>query len=464
MPKSEVNHVWKVLNNPKKRVIIAIAPAVRAAIGEVFGFVSENGTEITGNIVTALRSIGFANVFDISFTADMTIVEETNEFVERLRSNKDLPMFTSCCPAWVRFVEQYYPDFIRNLSTCRSPQGIYGSIARKIMPKILEIPKEDLIVVSVMPCTAKKYEARRTPLAIDNVADINYVLTTQELARMIEESGFCFDKIEPSAFDMPLGFKTGGGIIFGNSGGVTEAVLRNIVDNKSETGNNEAEQFSFVRGENAIREIKINFNNRELKMIVVYGLGNARKILRDIKVNTKKYDFLEVMACPNGCIGGAGQPVYTDLSIREKRAKILYENDKTMELHKPYDNLYVQKIYEQYLGKPGSIKACKYLHTKYEYRKRFSEIIEISKPTNKSNVKVNVCFGNNCIKNGAKEILKHIVDFAEREKYKDRIGIEVSICLEKCSKGPVVKVAGNTLEHCTPEIVERVILEELSRV
>jgi NADH-quinone oxidoreductase subunit G len=461
IPKSEVSHVWKVLNSPRKRVIIAIAPAVRAAIGEVFGFVSENGTEITGKVVTALRSMGFARVFDISFTADMTIVEEANEFIERLRNNKDLPMFTSCCPAWVRFVEQYYPDFIQNLSTCRSPQGMYGSIARKIMPKVLEIPSEDLIVVSVMPCTAKKYEARRAQLAIDGVADIDYVLTTQELARMIEESGLCFNKIEPSSFDMPLGFKTGSGIIFGNSGGVTEAVLRNIVANKSET--NEAEQFSFVRGENAIREIKINFNNRELKMVVVYGLGNARKILRDIKVNREKYDFVEVMACPNGCIGGAGQPVYTDLSVRKKRARILYENDKTMELHKPYDNLYVQKIYKQYLEKPGSIKACEYLHTKYEYRKRFSEIIEISKPTNKNNVKVNVCFGNNCIKKGAKEILKHIVDFAERKKYKDNIWIEVSICLEKCSKGPVVKIADRTLEHCTPEIVERVILKELNK-
>jgi NADH-quinone oxidoreductase subunit G len=388
----------------------------------------------------------------------MTIVEEANEFTERLKTNKNIPMFTSCCPAWVKFVEQYYPDFIQNLSTCRSPQGMYGSIARKFMPEILEISRKDLVVVSVMPCTAKKYEAR----IVDGVTDIDYVLTTQELARMIEEFGFCFNKIEESEFDMPLGFKTGGGIIFGNSGGVSEAVLRNLVNNKLEI--NEAEQFSFVRGENAIRELKMNFNGRELKMVIAYGLGNARKILRDIKIDREKYDFVEIMACPNGCIGGAGQPMYTDLSVRKNRARILYENDKTMDLHKSCDNLYVRKIYEQHLGKPGSEKACEYLHTKYEYRKRFSEILEISRPTNKNNIKVNICFGNNCIKKGAKEILKHVIDFTEKGKYKNNVGIEVSICLKKCSKGPIVKIANNTLRNCTPDIVERVMLEELDRI
>ncbi|MDR3256914.1 MAG: [FeFe] hydrogenase, group A [Endomicrobium sp.] len=460
VPKSEVNYVWKALSDPKKKVIIAIAPAVRAAIGEVFGLAGENGTEVAGKVVTALRTMGFAKIFDVSFTADMTIVEEANEFIDRLSKDDDIPMFTSCCPAWVKFVEQYYPDFLQNLSTCRSPQGMYGSIARRIMPEMLEIPKEDLIVVSVMPCTAKKYEARRPELAKDGIIDIDYVLTTQELAMMIEEAGFHFAKLESSAFDMPFGFKTGGGVIFGNSGGVTEAVLRNVVNTKSD-GINESEQFNFVRGEDGIREAKIDLGNRELKIAIVYGLKNARNVLRDIKANKSRYDFVEVMACPGGCIGGAGQPIYTDLSVRKTRTKVLYENDRAMELHKPQDNPYVQKIYKDYLGKPGCRQAHEYLHTGYRYKKRFNQTFEIYKSEKENNVKVNVCFGNSCIQKGSKEILKHIVDFAESGKY--NVDIEVSICLEKCSKGPVVKVADQIIEHCTLQAAEKAIREELKK-
>ncbi|MDR3275556.1 MAG: [FeFe] hydrogenase, group A [Endomicrobium sp.] len=463
MPRSEVNYVWKALSNSNKKVIVAIAPAVRAAIGEVFGLSGENGTEAAGKIVTVLRSMGFAKVFDISFSADMTIVEEANEFVERLGKDRDMPMFTSCCPAWVKFVERYYPDFIPNLSSCRSPQGMYGAVAKKIIPEMLGIPKEDLVVVSVMPCTAKKFEARRPELSKDGIADIDYVLTTQELARMIEEAGLCFGELEPSSFDMPLGFKTGSGIIFGNSGGVTEAVLRNVVNNKSD-GIDEADQFNFVRGENGLREAKINLNGKELNIAIVYGLKNARKILRDIKVDKSRYNFVEVMACPGGCIGGAGQPVYTDLAVRNTRTKVLYENDKTMELHKSQDNLYVQKIYRDYLGNPGSHSAHEYLHTGYKYTKRFKETFGIYKPLKENYIKINICFGNNCIQKGSKDILKHIMSFIENSDYKDSVGIDVSICLEKCSKGPVVRVAGKTIERCTSESAEKAILEELKRI
>jgi NADH-quinone oxidoreductase subunit G len=462
MPKSEVSAVWKALSDTKKKVIISIAPAVRAAIGEVFGFVGENGTEAAGKIVTALKSMGFSKVFDISFSADMTIVEEANEFLERIKNNGTIPMFTSCCPAWVKFAEQYYPEFLPNLSTCRSPQGMYGSVARRIMPEILEVPKENLVVVSVMPCTAKKYEARRSQLAKDGVVDIDYVLTTQELALMIEEVGLRFGDIKPSAFDMPLGFKTGGGVIFGNSGGVTEAVLRYVVNTKSD-GVDDAEQFNFVRGENGLREAKINLGGRELRIAVVYGLKNARKVLRDIKADKTRYDFIEVMACPGGCIGGAGQPVYTDLAARRRRTKVLYENDKTMELHNPQDNPYVQKLYKEHLDKPGSRKAHEYLHTSYKYKKRFKETVELSDSVHDSNVKVNVCFGSGCMAKGSKEILKHIVNFAESEKCKNKVDITASICLEKCSNGPNTKVAGKTVERCTSETVEKAILDELKK-
>ncbi|MDR1086942.1 MAG: [FeFe] hydrogenase, group A [Endomicrobium sp.] len=457
LPKTEFREVWKALSDEKKKVIVAIAPAVRAAIGEVFGVSEENGTEIAGKIVTALRSMGFAKVFDISFTADMTIIEEANEFLERLEKSDNVPMFTSCCPAWVRFVEQYYPDFIKNISTCRSPQGMYGSIARRIMPEVLGISKEELVVVSVMPCTAKKYEARRSELAKDGVIDIDYVITTQELALMIEEAGLRFGDLEASAFDMPLGFKTGGGIIFGNSGGVTEAVLRNVMN----ANGDESEEFNFVRGENSVREAKLKVGARELKLAVVHGLKNARKVLRDIRADKKRYDFVEVMACPGGCIGGAGQPVYSDLAVRKKRSKVLYENDKIMELHKPQDNPYVQKIYKDYLEKPGSKKAHEYLHTSFKYRKRFKETLEIFKSHLEKSINVDVCVGNNCLRKGSKEILKHIIG---DNKFKDNVNVEALICLEKCSNGPAVKINGKTFEHCTPDSVENAIKEELKKI
>ncbi|MDR3092808.1 MAG: [FeFe] hydrogenase, group A [Endomicrobium sp.] len=462
MPKSEISYVWKALSDPKKKVIVAIAPAVRAAIGEVFGLAGGNGTEIAGKIVAALRSMGFARVFDVSFAADMTIVEEANEFVERLKNNTNMPQFTSCCPAWVKFIEQYYPDFISNLSSCRSPQAMYGSVAKRIMPGILKIPKEDLIVVSIMPCTAKKFEARRPELSKNGILDIDYVLTTQELARMVEEAGLRFGELEPSAFDMPLGFKTGGGIIFGNSGGVTEAVLRSVVNNNS-YGTSETEQFNFVRGEDGLREMKVNLGDRKLRIAVVYGLKNARKILRDIKADKSRYDFVEVMACPGGCIGGAGQPVYKDLSVRKTRTEVLYKSDKTMELHRPQDNPYVQKIYEDYLGEPGSCAAHEYLHTKYKYKKRFKETFEIHKPAKENSIKVSVCFGTGCMQKGSREILKHIVDFIKNGECKDHVGIEVSICLERCFKGPVVKVADQILEYCTTKRAEEAIHEELKK-
>jgi NADH-quinone oxidoreductase subunit G len=460
-PRSEVKEIWKALSNKNKKVVVAIAPAVRAAIGEVFGLAKENGTEASGRIVTALKTMGFYKVFDISFTADMTIVEEANEFLERIKENNNIPLFTSCCPAWVKFVEQYYPEFINNLSTCRSPQGMYGSIAKRIMPEVLGVNKEDLIVVSIMPCTAKKYEARRQELANNGEIDIDYVITTQELAMMIEEAGLRFQDLDAYAFDMPLGFKTGAGIIFGNSGGVTEAVLRNVASSIVD-GQDESDQFSFVRGEDGIRETKISLSGRELKIAIVYGLKNARQILRELKTEKRKYDFVEVMACPGGCIGGAGQPIYNDLATRQNRAKVLYENDKTLELHKSQDNPYVQKLYDDYLGNtPGSLKAHEYLHTHYKYRKRYKESVAISDNSNNSGIDINVCFGNHCMKKGSKEILEHIVDYVDNKNYKDKVNISASICLEKCFSAPNVKVACTTISKVSDKAVEEAIDKEI---
>jgi NADH-quinone oxidoreductase subunit G len=229
-----------------------------------------------------------------------------------------------------------------------------------------DIKREDLVVVSVMPCTAKKFEATRPELAEDGIPDTDIVLTTQELARMIEESGLSFANLEQSAFDMPLGFKTGGGVIFGNSGGVAEAVLRNVL---SKADSNETDEFSFIRGADGIREATLDINGKALRVAIVHGLGNARKVIKQIKNKEKEYDLIEVMACPGGCIGGAGQPVYDGMETRNRRTKCLYENDKVLELHKPMDNPYVQQVYKNYFKKPCSHEAHEYLHTHYTDRK-----------------------------------------------------------------------------------------------
>ncbi|MDR2191417.1 MAG: [FeFe] hydrogenase, group A [Endomicrobium sp.] len=460
--KSEVSEVWNALSDPKKKVVVAIAPAVRASIGEVFGVPGENGTEAAGKMVSALRSMGFARVFDISFSADMTIVEEANEFVERLGNGGVFPMFTSCCPAWIKFVEQYYPDMLPNLSSCRSPQGMFGSIARKMLPENIEVQKEDLVIVSVMPCTAKKFEARRPELSMENRQDIDYVLTTQELARMIEESGLNFKELELSPFDMPLGFKTGGGVIFGNSGGVTEAVLRNVIHNKS-ADVDEVAAFDFVRGENGIREATVNAGGKELNIAVVHGLKNAREVVRVLRENPSKYDFVEVMACPGGCIGGAGQPVYKDMSVRKRRTKVLYDNDKTLELHKPQDNPYVQRVYDKYMeGKPGTHSAHELLHAPHFNRKRLTERpFPIYKPSKEKKLEIDVCFGTACIVRGAQKLLQQILEYIAEKDYKDNVEVDASFCFEKCSKGPLVKIADTVIEKCTIEAAKAAIDEKM---
>ncbi|WP_372519406.1 [FeFe] hydrogenase, group A [Candidatus Ruminimicrobiellum ovillum] len=457
--KSDVTRVWNALGNKDKKVIVAIAPAVRAAIGEAFGIAKESGTEAAGKMVTALKNMGFFKVFDISFAADLTIVEEANEFVERFTKGEKLPQFTSCCPAWIKFTEQYYPDMIKNLSSCMSPQGMFGSLAKEMLPKMYGIKREDLVVVSVMPCTAKKFEATRPELSKDGIPDTDIVLTTQELARMIEESGLSFANLEQSAFDMPLGFKTGGGVIFGNSGGVAEAVLRNVL---SKENSNDTDEFAFIRGEEGIREANLKVGDKDLRLAVVYGLGNARKVIKQIKNKEKEYDLIEVMACPGGCIGGAGQPVYDKLEVRNKRTKCLYENDSVLELHKPQDNPYVQQVYKEILGAVGGEKAHEILHTFHTNRRRITEKpFLIQAATDANSINVNVCFGTGCMLRGSQKILKSILDFVESKKISDKVEVKASFCFERCSRGPVVSVGSTVIEQATPEKVAKEIEKNL---
>jgi NADH-quinone oxidoreductase subunit G len=281
---------------------------------------------------------------------------------------------------------------------------------------------------------------------------------------MREESRLNFKAREHTPFDLPLVFKTGGGVIFGNSGGVTEAVLRNVI-HKSASDVDEVEEFSFVRGESGIREAKVNAGGKELNIAVVHGLKNAREVIKTLRENPKKYDFVEVMACPGGCIGGAGQPVYKDPAVRRTRSKVLYDNDKTLELHKPQDNLYVQQVYDKYMeGKPGTHSAHELLHAPHFNRKRITEKpFPIYKPSKEKKLGINVCFGTGCISRGSQKLLKEILGYIEAKDYKDNVGIDASFCFEKCSRGPVVKIGSQVIEKCDIAAAKTAIDEEIKK-
>ena len=367
--RSEIDDVWAAINDPTKKVVAQIAPAVRVALGEAFGM--EPGAIATGQMVAALRSLGFDKVFDTCFTADLTVIEEANEFLKRVEKGENLPQFTSCCPAWITYAEQYYPDLLPNLSSCRSPQQMFGSLAKDVLPEVMGVEAKDIVVVSIMPCTAKKHESDQDKFVKDGLQDVDYVLTTQELARMIDEAGLNFAKLQPESLDLPLGFKTGAGVIFGATGGVSEAVLRYVTE---KVGGKKLDAFEFhaVRGQEGIREASVKLGDKEVRIAIVFGLANARKLAERIRKGDCPYQFIEVMSCPGGCVGGAGQPVTNDvMKASAARAKGLYDTDKTLQLHKPQDNYYVSECYSKNLGEIGGHKAHELLHTHYHERPKY---------------------------------------------------------------------------------------------
>jgi len=461
-PKSEVDEVWKVIHDPNKMVVAQIAPAVRVALGEIFGM--EPGVTTTGQTAAALRAIGFNRVFDTSFTADLTVIEESNEFIKRIQKNEFIPQFTSCCPAWVKFVEQYYPEFVHNLSSCRSPQQMFGALSKEILAAQTGKKREDIVVVSIMPCTAKKFEAKRPEFIHDGVRDVDHVITTQELGRMIEEAGLNFRELDPESFNLPFGFKTGAGVIFGNSGGVSEAVLRYVTE-KLTGEKRESYEFTSTRGENGIREIKISLAGKEFSLATVNGLGNARQVLEKIKSGQAFYDFVEVMACPGGCVGGAGQPVFTNPVVRQKRTKGIYENDRMLELHKSQDNPYINELYTSFLGEVGGHKAHELLHTGYKSRKRIAdEGMSLSLSDGEQTIEVNVCFGTGCFLKGAQKLLRDILVHIDTEQLGDKVSVSASFCFEMCEKGPVIRVGDKVIEGCTLEKAALAIEEERQKV
>ncbi|MDL2221799.1 [FeFe] hydrogenase, group A [Parabacteroides sp. OttesenSCG-928-N08] len=369
---TEMDHTNRLiadLSDPNKTVIVQTAPAVRAALGEEFGFTP--GISVTGKMVSALRELGFDKVFDTDFAADLTIMEEGTELLGRLtrflEGDKEvcLPILTSCCPAWVNFFEHYFSDMLDIPSTARSPQQMFGSIAKTYWADKMGIKRENLVVVSIMPCLAKKYECAREEFSVDGDPDVNYSISTRELASLIKRANIDFTSLPDQDFDAPLGESTGAGVIFGASGGVMEAALRTAYE--LYTGETlQQVDFKSVRGLSGIKKATVNLKGFDLKIGIAHGLGNARKLLEEIREGKSEFHAIEIMACPGGCIGGGGQPLHHGNSILLKaRSNALYEEDYNKPLRKSHENPYIVKLYEEYLGKPMSEKAHHLLHTHY---------------------------------------------------------------------------------------------------
>ncbi len=358
--------VEEALANPDKHVIVQVAPSVRAALGEEFGY--DPGTSVTGKMVASLRRIGFDKVFDTQFAADLTIMEEGTEFLHRLQGEGKLPLITSCSPGWVNYCETFYPEFMDNLSTAKSPQQMFGAMAKTYYPELEGIDPASVYSVSVMPCTAKKRESERPEMTDSGYRDVDAVITTRELAKLIRSANIDFKSLEPEEFDDPMGLSTGAGTIFGVTGGVMEAALRTVCEKL--TGETLEEiDFEQVRGLDGIKEAEVQIKGKTVKLAVASGLKNAMTLLEKIKQGKVSYDFIEFMGCPGGCIGGGGQPRSMDPHILQKRAQAVYTEDKGMKIRKSHESPSIVKAYEAYLGEPGSERAHKLLHTVYKAQK-----------------------------------------------------------------------------------------------
>ena len=362
--------VFAAIADPKKHVIVQTAPAVRAALGEEFGL--PIGTNVEGKMAAALRRLGFDKVFDTDFSADLTIMEEAHEFIDRVQNGGVLPLITSCSPGWVKYCEHYFPDMTENLSSCKSPQQMFGAIVKSYYAEKMGIDPKDIVSVSVMPCTAKKFEIGRDNEDANGVPDVDISITTRELARMIKKARIRFLELPDEKFDEPLGLGSGAGVIFGATGGVMEAALRTAVETL--TGEELPKlDFTEVRGTKGIKEASYNVAGMEVKVAVASGLGNARELLNKVKSGEANYHFIEIMGCPGGCVNGGGQPqqpgyVRNTTDIRALRAKVLYDSDAANPIRKSHENPAVKELYDTYLGKPGSSKAHHLLHTTYVKR------------------------------------------------------------------------------------------------
>lgn len=373
--KDDTAEVFAAIADPEKYVVVNTAPSIRVTLGEAFG--NPVGTNVTGKMAAALRRLGFDKVFDTDFSADLTIMEEANELLDRINNGGTLPLITSCSPGWVKYCEHYYPDQIGHLSSCKSPQQMFGAVTKTWYAKKMNLDPKDIVVVSIMPCTAKKFEAGRDDQSASGYPDVDFALTTRELARMIETAGIAFNLLPDEEFDNPLGEGTGAGVIFGATGGVMEAALRTAVETL--TGEElKSLDFTEVRGTEGLKEATYSVAGLEVNVCAASGLANAKKVMDEIKAGTSKYHFVEIMACPGGCVNGGGQPtqpasVRNSVDLKGIRGKALYEADKNLPLRKSHESEAVKTVYKEYFEKPGSHIAHEVLHTHYVPRSKYSK-------------------------------------------------------------------------------------------
>lgn len=462
VPASDVEGAWEAFGDPKRTVVVQVAPAVRVALAEVLDLPA--GADAMGILCAALRRLGADAVYDTSFTADLTVVEEANEFAHRLKNGGVMPMFTSCCPAWVSYAEKFQADLLPHLSSCKSPQQMFGALARKLLPTQLNCEPKDLTVISLMPCTAKKYEATRPEFETDGLRDVDLVLTTQEIARLIAGSGLDLSMLTPEPPDLPFGMKTGAGVLFGNSGGVTEAVLRYAAAVLGD-GKLRRHEFTEVRGPEGTRIAEVDVGGLKLTVAAVSGLANARRLIDEVKAGTRKVDLIEVMACPGGCIGGAGQPVDHTGCTRCERTAGIFAADRAEIMRNSVENTAVKALYDEHLEKPGSHAAHDLLHTEYRPRRRLGDLdlLLTQGEQDTSRLLVMSCLGTSCHLRGGQGLVHELVSAVEARGLQQQVDVRATFCLERCGEGPNVKVGDRVVTGATVTTVMAAIDEALGR-
>ncbi|ADK79511.1 [FeFe] hydrogenase, group A [Sediminispirochaeta smaragdinae] len=458
IPKSEINEVWNDLQDEKSKVVIQIAPAVRVALGEMFGL--PPGEVVTGKMVRALRMMGFDRIYDTAFAADLTVVEEAAEFLKRSEAGEG-PLFTSCCPAWVKYAEQSLPRQLPNLSSCMSPQSMMGSLLRHALPEELSIEPEHLKIVSVMPCTAKKFEKKRPELSRDGLPFVDHVITTRELGTMIRESGIMLDRLDADNFDLPFGFASHLGVGFGSSGGVAEAVL-NYLDPEGCSGRIHWETVEDLSG---VRKTTAVIGGKAFSVAVVQGIKSAAAIAKMVQSGEISLDLIEVMACPGGCAGGAGQPVDRTGEKRLARVKAVRSAAPAEGVRHAGVNPFVREVYTHMLGcDPGEGEAHRLFHTTYHSRKRIDGMdIRLTGPSGAEartdRIPVKVCVGTSCFLRGSQKVLSKLLHAVEEEKLDRFYEVQATFCSEQCDKGPTVHIGDRVINRADGDQIVELLRE-----
>lgn len=451
--KSNIDKVWSLLHNPQITVVAQIAPAIRTSLGEVFGITS--GTNVLGQLSTALKQLGFDYVFDTCVGADIHILEESKEFSNRLKSNEHLPLITSCCPVRVRFIEQYFSNLIPNLSTVRSPQQILGSIIKRFYCREKNISPKNMAVISLMPCTAKRSESERQELSNNGIPDVDVVLSTRELISMLRQAGIDLARLPSTQLDNPLGNPSGAGIIFGVTGGVVEAILRTLYEKTDSRRQKIA--FNEVRGNEFRRETSIRLNGKEVKIVIVNTLKEAKRLFKEISDGKVDYHLAEVIVCPGGCVGGGGQPIPKDtFETPMLRGEGLYKIDESLTVRTSLSNPDVRAIYERWLRS----EKCRLetLHTHYTPRRRISaEAISLWKGKEEEKTVIEVCVGTSCYLKGSYDLIQLLTQKIKSLGLTEHIDVKATFCMEKCNKGPTIRVDNDIITNINPDKVEDIV-------